>query len=231
MPGDIGNTCWERTGAMTGGLKLRRTPKHQRASNVRLLAMVKILQVARRHQYDHDTNEGDDQCNPKQVKGSGARQQTSLPMRWLATTALMIKPTTTQPMARVMRRPKQMNTTTTTTTRSTFQSVIKGLSWRAFAAFDTMLVAAVVMYWQTGHVSHALWGMVGGIVSMELVTKTFLYTLHEKLWDGSMTGLGVVMAGWFAPKAMSRDERNALVATKLARMDAAFAAKHGEAAE
>jgi uncharacterized membrane protein len=61
--------------------------------------------------------------------------------------------------------------------------VVKGLSWRAFAAFDTMFVAAVVMYWQTGHVSSAVFATVFGIVGCELATKTFLFAIHEKLWE------------------------------------------------
>ena len=64
------------------------------------------------------------------------------------------------------------------------RSVVKGLSWRAFAAFDTAVAASVVMFLRTGHFNLAtILPMVGGIVGMELVTKTFLFAVHEHIWE------------------------------------------------
>lgn len=68
-----------------------------------------------------------------------------------------------------------------------FRPVIKGLSWRAFAAFDTMFVAASVMFFKTGHIGIEVLGIAGGIVGMELLTKTTLFVIHERLWEGKST--------------------------------------------
>jgi uncharacterized membrane protein len=63
------------------------------------------------------------------------------------------------------------------------RSVIKGLSWRAFAAFDTMVAVMAVSWFRTGHINPSVFALVGGIVGMELVTKTFLFAVHERLWE------------------------------------------------
>lgn len=65
------------------------------------------------------------------------------------------------------------------------RSVVKALSWRAFAAVDTAVAATVVMFFKTGHINtSSIIGLVGGIVGMELITKTFLFAMHERLWEG-----------------------------------------------
>lgn len=61
--------------------------------------------------------------------------------------------------------------------------IIKGLTWRVFAAVDTLLITAVVMWWHTGEIGMTVFSVVGGIVGMELLTKTTLYAAHEKLWE------------------------------------------------
>lgn len=53
------------------------------------------------------------------------------------------------------------------------RSVLKAVSWRFFGALDTFLISLLV----TGHM--AVSGSIGGA---ELVTKLFLYYLHERLW-------------------------------------------------
>ena len=63
--------------------------------------------------------------------------------------------------------------------------VVKGLTWRVFAAVDTLAITAAVMWWHTGAIGPEVLTVVGGIVSAELFTKTALYTAHEKLWDRS----------------------------------------------
>jgi uncharacterized membrane protein len=40
-----------------------------------------------------------------------------------------------------------------------------------------------VSYLRTGHVAPSVFALVGGIVGMELVTKTFLFAVHERLWE------------------------------------------------
>lgn len=62
-----------------------------------------------------------------------------------------------------------------------YRHIAKGLSWRLFAAFDTFVVTACVLYWRNGTIDGAM-SVVAGIVSMELATKTFLFTVHERLW-------------------------------------------------
>lgn len=64
----------------------------------------------------------------------------------------------------------------------TGKAVIKGLSWRLFAAVDTMLVASVVMFYKTGELSAGVFTAALGIVGAELFTKTALFVVHEKLW-------------------------------------------------
>lgn len=61
--------------------------------------------------------------------------------------------------------------------------IVKGLTWRVVAAVDTLLITAVVMWWHTGEITSAVFAVVGGIVGMELLTKTTLYAFHEKFWE------------------------------------------------
>lgn len=63
-----------------------------------------------------------------------------------------------------------------------FRGIIKGLTWRFFAAFDTCIVTSFIMFYKTGSVS-GVWAIVAGIVGLELFTKTFLYAVHERIWD------------------------------------------------
>lgn len=104
-----------------------------------------------------------------------------------------------------------------------FRPVVKGLSWRAFAAFDTMLVASVVMYFQTGHITSAVFSTVVGMVGMELLTKTFLFTVHEKMWERERVTADTAAT----PTANFRfdDHRQSLIA----QMDRTYAANRGYA--
>lgn len=54
------------------------------------------------------------------------------------------------------------------------RSIAKGVSWRITGTIDTILVAFFV----TGDYSKAL-----SIGAMEIVTKVFLYYLHERIWQ------------------------------------------------
>jgi len=53
------------------------------------------------------------------------------------------------------------------------QSVAKALTWRATAGVDTLLISWLV----TGNMTAAF-----GIVGTELLTKSLLYYLHERVW-------------------------------------------------
>ena len=55
-----------------------------------------------------------------------------------------------------------------------YRSIVKGISWRVFATIDTIFLAWLV----TGHFENALKIGLG-----EVLTKTFLYFLHERVWN------------------------------------------------
>ena len=59
------------------------------------------------------------------------------------------------------------------TTESHARSIAKAISWRATGSVDTFIVAAVI----TGSSSLA-----GGVALAEVLTKTALYYLHERVW-------------------------------------------------
>lgn len=54
-----------------------------------------------------------------------------------------------------------------------FKSVAKAVSWRVLGSIDTFVVAFLV----TGHP-----GAAAGVASFEVLTKTFLYYVHERAW-------------------------------------------------
>lgn len=54
------------------------------------------------------------------------------------------------------------------------RSLMKALSWRAFGTLDTMLIAWLI----SGNLAIAF-----SIGSVELITKTFLYFFHERMWN------------------------------------------------
>lgn len=55
-----------------------------------------------------------------------------------------------------------------------YRSIIKALSWRAVGTMDTMLIAFII----TGKLRFAV-----SIGAVELITKTALYYLHERVWN------------------------------------------------
>jgi sulfate adenylyltransferase large subunit len=59
------------------------------------------------------------------------------------------------------------------TTETHWRSVAKAISWRATGSLDTFLIAAVI----TGSLAIA-----GGVAVTEILTKTALYYVHERLW-------------------------------------------------
>ncbi|WP_026951990.1 DUF2061 domain-containing protein [Algoriphagus mannitolivorans] len=54
------------------------------------------------------------------------------------------------------------------------KSLIKSISWRVVGTIDTM----VISYFVTGQLIMAV-----SIGSVEVVTKIFLYYLHERVWE------------------------------------------------
>ena len=66
-------------------------------------------------------------------------------------------------------------------TRSWRRSLAKTITWRLFATFDTFIITGLV----TGSLRWA-----GSIVSIEILTKSALYLVHERAWAWS---------GWGAP--------------------------------
>ncbi|MDD2839194.1 DUF2061 domain-containing protein [Sulfuricurvum sp.] len=55
-----------------------------------------------------------------------------------------------------------------------YRSVIKAISWRTVGTIDTMIVS----YFITGNLVMAV-----SIGSIEVITKMFLYYLHERAWN------------------------------------------------
>lgn len=53
------------------------------------------------------------------------------------------------------------------------KSALKAISWRIVGTIDTMIIS----YFITGKVTVAV-----SIGSVEVITKTFLYYFHERLW-------------------------------------------------
>lgn len=53
------------------------------------------------------------------------------------------------------------------------KSLMKSVSWRIVGTIDTMIIS----YFITGRVTLAI-----SIGSVEVITKTFLYYFHERLW-------------------------------------------------
>lgn len=68
------------------------------------------------------------------------------------------------------------------------RSIAKGISWRIVGTIDTMIIAFFV----TGEYSKAL--SIGGT---EVVTKVFLYYVHERIWQ--RVGFGLHRAASAAP--------------------------------
>ena len=58
--------------------------------------------------------------------------------------------------------------------KSHVKSFAKAISWRIVGAIDTFVLAFFV----TGHM-----GMASAVVGFEVVTKTFLYYGHERIWE------------------------------------------------
>lgn len=60
-----------------------------------------------------------------------------------------------------------------------YRSVIKAVSWRTVGTIDTIIVSFFI----TGNFVMAV-----SIGSIEVITKMFLYYLHERAWDRTNFG-------------------------------------------
>ena len=54
------------------------------------------------------------------------------------------------------------------------RSILKTLTWRITASLDTFVIAWII----TGE-----WGMGASIAGFEVITKTFFYYFHERIWN------------------------------------------------
>lgn len=57
---------------------------------------------------------------------------------------------------------------------SNYRSMVKALSWRILGTLDTILISWII----SGNLNIAF-----SIGSIELITKTFIYYFHERLWN------------------------------------------------
>ena len=57
------------------------------------------------------------------------------------------------------------------------KSIMKTLTWRVVASTDTLIIAWVLT---------ANFKVAGSIMSIEIVTKMFLYYVHERTWNRVM---------------------------------------------
>lgn len=70
------------------------------------------------------------------------------------------------------------------------RSLLKAISWRCVGTLDTFFVSFVVLNVTgaaSGGVGHAA-RISGGIAAVEVVTKIFLYYVHERAWGKIMIG-------------------------------------------
>ena len=66
--------------------------------------------------------------------------------------------------------------------RSHVRSAVKTASWRAFAAVDTF---GLVWLFSGHDTTHAI-AAAGAVVGVEVITKSFLYFAHERLWEAPL---------------------------------------------
>lgn len=60
-----------------------------------------------------------------------------------------------------------------TLSKSRRRSAFKTITWRVLATTDTFLISWFI----TGE-----WTLAGGIASIEIATKMYLYYFHERMW-------------------------------------------------
>lgn len=64
-------------------------------------------------------------------------------------------------------------------TEKRYRSLVKAVSWRATGTLDTVIISYLI----TGRLTLAV-----SIGAVELCTKTVLYYLHERVWNGIAFG-------------------------------------------
>lgn len=66
------------------------------------------------------------------------------------------------------------------------RSIVKTITWRVLATTDTFIIAFFVTYFVTGEAHPEIAASIAGI---EVVTKIFLYYMHERAWAKSTYGV------------------------------------------
>jgi uncharacterized membrane protein len=65
------------------------------------------------------------------------------------------------------------------------RSIIKSLSWRLLGSLDTFFLSLIIINYSTQNYSFNLAFYIAGL---EIITKTFLYYFHERIWNNFNIG-------------------------------------------
>ena len=60
------------------------------------------------------------------------------------------------------------------------RSVIKSITWRFLGSLDTFFISLIIINYSTQNYSFNLAFYIAGL---EIITKTFLYYFHERIWN------------------------------------------------
>ena len=60
------------------------------------------------------------------------------------------------------------------------RSVIKSITWRFLGSLDTFFISLIIINYSTQYYSFNLAFYIAGL---EIITKTFLYYFHERIWN------------------------------------------------
>ena len=60
------------------------------------------------------------------------------------------------------------------------RSVIKSITWRFLGSLDTFFISLIIINYSTQNYSFDLAFYIAGL---EIITKTFLYYFHERIWN------------------------------------------------
>ena len=60
------------------------------------------------------------------------------------------------------------------------RSVIKSITWRFLGSLDTFFISLIIINYST---QNYLFNLAFYIAGLEIITKTFLYYFHERIWN------------------------------------------------
>ena len=60
------------------------------------------------------------------------------------------------------------------------RSITKSITWRFLGSLDTFLLSSIIINYSTQNYSFNLAFYIAGL---EIITKTFLYYFHERIWN------------------------------------------------